>query len=50
MSKHYNIFEVLNFKEKETIHSAMIAAIASHNLKSREAFFEMLKKKKVISQ
>ena len=48
MSKHYNIFEVLNFKEKETIHSAMIAAIASHNLKSREAFFEMLKKKKVI--
>ena len=42
MSENYNIFKVLNFKEKETIHSAMIAAIASYNDKSRESFFGML--------
>lgn len=49
MSENYNIFKVLNFKEKETIHSAMIAAIASRNPQSRNEFFNMLKKKKVIS-
>ena len=41
----YNIFKVLKFDRKETIHSAMIAAIASHDAKSRIAFFNMLKKK-----
>ena len=49
MSENYNIFKVLNFKEKETIHSAMIAAIASHDPQSRDEFFKMLKKKNVIS-
>lgn len=48
MSDNYNIFKVLNFKEKETIHSAMIAAIASHDSQSRNEFFKMLKQKKVI--
>lgn len=48
MSKNYNIFKVLHFEEKETIHSAMIASIASYNQQSREAFFQTLKSKKVI--
>lgn len=47
MSENYNIFKVLKLQHKETIHSAMIAAIASHNSQSREAFYEMLKKKHV---
>lgn len=45
MSEYYNIFKVLNFKEKETIHSAMIAAIASYNRNSRKLFFSMLQDK-----
>ena len=49
MSKNYNIFKVLHFEEKETIHSAMIAAIVSHNQQSREAFFQTLKSKIVIN-
>ena len=49
MSENYNIFKVLKFERKETIHSAMIAAIASHDSQSRDEFFKMLKKKKVIS-
>ena len=44
MSENYNIFKVLKFERKETIHSAMIAAIASHDEKSQKAFFEMLSK------
>lgn len=48
MSENYNIFKVLNFKEKEPIHSAMIAAIVSHDSQSRNEFFKMLKQKKVI--
>lgn len=47
MSENYNIFKVLKLQNKETIHSAMIAAIASHNPQSRESFYEMLKKKQV---
>lgn len=49
MNENYNIFKVLKFERKETIHSAMIAAIASHDSQSRDEFFKMLKKKKVIS-
>lgn len=41
----YNIFKVLKLERKETIHSAMIAAIASHDSQSRKAFFQMLKEK-----
>lgn len=48
MDENYNIFKVLHFEEKETIHSAMIAAIVSYNFQSREAFYQMLEKKKVI--
>ena len=44
MSENYNIFKVLKFERKETIHSAMITAIASHDEKSQNAFFEMLSK------
>lgn len=42
MSETYNIFKELNFERKETFHSAMIAAIASHDEESQKAFFEML--------
>ena len=42
---NYNIFKALKLERKETIHSAMIVAIASHDSHSREGFFEMLKKK-----
>lgn len=45
MSENYNIFKVLHFEEKENIHSTMIAAIASHDSNSRNAFFNMLKEK-----
>ena len=41
----YNIFKALKLERKETIHSAMIVAIASHDSQSREAFFQMLKGK-----
>lgn len=41
----FNIFKVLKLDRKETIHSAMIAAIVSHDSKSRDAFFKMLKGK-----
>ena len=41
----YNIFKVLHFEEKETIHSAMIASIASYDSNSKDLFFNMLKKK-----
>ena len=44
MSDNYNIFTELHLEKKETFHSAMIAAIASHDEKSQNAFFEMLSK------
>ena len=40
----YNIFKELKLERKESIHSNMIVAIASHNLECRKLFFEMLKK------
>lgn len=39
----YNIFKVLKFERKETIHSAMIVAIASHDERCKNSFFKMLK-------
>ena len=45
MSENYNIFKVLKFERKETIHSAMIAAIASYDSNGKDLFFNMLKKK-----
>lgn len=42
---NFNIFEVLKLERKETIHSAMIAAIVAHDEICRESFFRMLKKK-----
>lgn len=41
---NYNIFKELKLEKKETFHSAMITAIASHDEKSQQAFFEMLLK------
>ncbi|MBR5982272.1 MAG: PD-(D/E)XK nuclease family protein [Bacteroidales bacterium] len=41
----YNIFEVLKLERKETIHSAMIAAIVAQDEICRESFFRMLKTK-----
>ena len=40
---NYNIFKVLKLERKETIHSAMIVAIASHDEKCKDSFFKMLK-------
>lgn len=40
---NYNIFKELKLERKESIHSSMIVAIASHNLECRNLFFEMLK-------
>ena len=45
MEDNYNIFKVLHLERKETIHSAMIAAIVAHDKICRESFFEMLKNK-----
>ena len=45
MSENYNIFKVLKFERKETIHSAMIAAIIEHDKHNWDAFFKLLEKK-----
>jgi hypothetical protein len=42
IDNYFNIFKVLKLERKETIHSAMIAAIASHDKKCQNAFFDML--------
>lgn len=42
----YNIFKVLKLERKETIHSAMIAAIVAHDKKCWNHFFDMLEKGK----
>lgn len=41
----YNFFKVLKLERKETIHSAMIAAIVGHDEKCWKHFFDMLKEK-----
>ena len=41
----YNIFKVLKLERKETIHSAMIAAIVGHDEKCWTTFFNMLEEK-----
>lgn len=41
----YNIFKELKLERKESIHSNMIVAIASHNPECRELFFKMLSDK-----
>ena len=45
MEDKYNIFRELHLERKETIHSAMIAAIVAHDEICRKYFFEMLKNK-----
>ena len=41
----YNFFKVLKLERKETIHSAMIAAIVGHDEKCWTTFFNMLEEK-----
>lgn len=41
----YNIFKELKLERKESIHSNMIAAIASYNSECCDLFFDMLEKK-----
>ena len=45
MSENYNIFKVLKFERKETIHSAMIAAIIEHDEHNWTTFFNLLEEK-----
>lgn len=45
MSENYNIFKVLKFERKETIHSAMIAAIIEHDEYNWTTFFNLLEEK-----
>ena len=45
MSENYNIFKVLKFERKETIHSAMIAAIIEHDKHNWTTFFDLLEEK-----
>lgn len=42
---NYNIFKVLKLERKETIHSAMIAAIVAHDEKCWTTFFDLLEEK-----
>ena len=45
MKENYNIFTELHLERKETIHSAMIAAIVAHDKICRDSFFKMLEDK-----